>query len=162
MNRLASEIRCIIHHLYGVTIMTYLPGASFTCVYMCIDFSARSRHQGHEKFIPIPQYNVLHGEISLDQADYTVVWDTVVTVQSVVFPWVLSSFHSFSMTDWSDPIYMGPMGPRKLCPILLTYHAGPMTTFNDLSNRNFLGPSGLWVSKLKRQTAVQVIPWYVI
>ena len=70
--------------------------------------------------------------------------------QSVVFPWVLQSCHSFSMKDWSDHIYMGPVGPWNICPMLLTYHAGPMATFINLSNRNFLGPFGHWVLKFLR------------
>ena len=58
------------------------------------------------------------------------------------FFWVLRSCHSFVMKDWSYHISMGLVGKWKICPMLSTDHAGPMTIFNDLSNRNFTGPSG--------------------
>ena len=64
-------------------------------------------------------------------------------MHSVIFPWVLGSSHNFSMKDWWDHIYMGPVGPWKICSMLLTYHAGPMDDkFQWLVKQKFL--SSFW------------------
>ena len=70
-------------------------------------------------------------------------------VPSIVFPW-RTSHH----------IYMGPVGPWKLCPMLLTYTMqDPWQLSRTCQTKS---PSGQWVLKLVRQTDIVIcVLWFI-
>ena len=76
-------------------------------------------------------------------------------LQSVVFPWVLWLLHVVCMKNWSDLIYMGPVGPWKICSMLLSNHMGvwdPWQLSMACPIKICVSPLGWLVFKLVGQT----------